>query len=175
MYNVKVYNDNQDLEPGVFYDPDNLAGEIDFFVDAPNTLANPETPAEGSTQSGVGIVRGWACDAWKVEVQFNDGPKQRVAYGAERPDTAEVCGDTNNGYGFILSWGLLGNGSQSMKTFINNEEVSDVTFEVNGLDDPFLTDVSGEYELQDFPAPGQSVNVRWSEADQNFIIIDATQ
>jgi len=71
-----------------------------------------------------------------------------------------------------VNWGSLGNGSHSMKTFINSNEVSEVTFEVSGLDEPFITGLSAMYDLDDFPAPGQTVTVRWSEPDQNFIIIE---
>lgn len=98
-----------------------------------------------------------------------------VAYGSSRPDTQGVCGDSENGYGIVLAWGNLGNGTHVARTLIDGVEVSEVEFEVNGLNEPFLTGVSGEYVLEDFPAEGESVMVRWSQPDQNFIIVDHSQ
>jgi len=150
--------------------------EADASFQIPSIIYNPqfnsETPIEGSVQSGIGIIRGWACDARKVEIQFDNGERIPVTYGTSREDTRGTCGDADNGYGMVFNWGLLGNGSHLMKTFIDGQEVSIVTFEVAGLDDAFITGLSGTYELADFPAPGKTVTVNWSEVDQNFIIVD---
>lgn len=171
-FEISIFEDDQLSQHGVLFHPDNLVETLQLSTSEPNTSAFPETPAEGSIQSGIGIVRGWACEAWLVEVQFDDGPRRKVAYGTERTDTNTICGDDDNGYGMIIAWGLLGHGSHTMKTFINNVEISEAEFLVNGLDDPFIKGLSAEYELDGFPAPGKTAVVRWSEADQNFIIID---
>ncbi len=147
-------------------------GVFTLSVVESSLVVTPEVPQAGSIQSGVGLIRGWACDAKKVEVQFNDEPRISVAYGTSRKDTIGVCGDENNGYGMVLNWAALGKGTHQMKTFIDDDEVADVTFEVAGLDEGFITGLSGSYTLEGFPAPGKSVTVKWSEADQNFIIID---
>ena len=72
-----------------------------------------------------------------------------------------------------------------MQTFVNGSRttsftdgglcglmIADVEFEVAGIGEPFAKGLSATYELQDFPAPGESVTVEWSEPDQNFIIVD---
>lgn len=156
-----------------YFPDENQEAEAIFNVSFPyNSQLNTEVPAMGSIQSGVGLIRGWACDARNVEIAFDDGERIPVAYGTSRKDTVGKCGDDNNGYGMVFAWGLLGKGTHQMKTFIDDNEVSDVSFEVAGLDDAFITGLSGTYELDDFPAPGESVTVEWSESDQNFIIID---
>ncbi len=55
---------------------------------------------------------------------------------------------------------------------LNGNKISDVEFEVAGIGEPFAKGLSATYELQDFPAPGETVTVEWSEPDQNFIIVD---
>lgn len=49
--------------------------------------AHHESPAQHSIQSGVGLIRGWACDADKVEVSIDGGERIRIAYGTSRADT----------------------------------------------------------------------------------------
>ena len=43
---------------------------------------------------------------------------------------------------------------------------------VTTLGEEFTRGLSGEYELDDFPAPGQSVTVEWRQEQQNFVITD---
>ncbi|MFK7975357.1 MAG: hypothetical protein AB8C02_04440 [Halioglobus sp.] len=136
-------------------------------------MANPEVPTQGSVQSGVGVIRGWACDAQRVEVRFNDLAPIPLAYGTIRTDTREVCGDSDNGYGAVYAWGLLGAGQHTMRTYIDGRLIDTVSFEVTGLESAFVTGLEASYVLENFPASGQSVTVRWSEADQNFIIVEA--
>ena len=69
-----------------------------------------ENPASASFQSGIGLLSGWVCDAAVVELEINDGPRLAAAYGTDRADTASVCGDTNNGFGLLFNWNLLGDG-----------------------------------------------------------------
>lgn len=151
---------------------ENLIAEFDYTMrtDSPQ-LANPEVPAEGSIQSGIGVIRGWACEAQRIEVQLNERPRIQLAHGTLRTDTREVCGDSANGYGAVYAWGLLGPGQHTMRTYIDDQLVETVNFEVAGLEDEFATDLEATYELTDFPEPGQSTTVRWSEAAQNFIIV----
>ncbi len=56
--------------------------------------------------------------------------------------------------------------------FIDGTLKSEVKFNVSGLDVSFAKELSKTQIIQDFPAPGKSVTVKWSEADQNFIIVD---
>lgn len=170
-YTVSVYQESEPGESGYFSE-DKLRETFSFTIEAPRLQAYPETPVEGSVQSGIGVVRGWACDAWRVEVQFDDGPRRPVAYGTERTDTNTVCGDDNNGYGMVIAWGLLGKGDHTMRTYVNDEFVSEVNFKVSGLDEPFIEGLRGLYDFPDFPREGESTIVEWSEPAQNFIIIE---
>ena len=173
-YTLNVYDNSGSLDPG-YFDGESLIGTIDFSVAEGTSLANPETPTDGSIQSGIGVIRGWACDARSVEVSFNDLPPFALAYGTSREDTRTVCGDANNGYGGVFAFGLLGNGSHTMTTWIDGAAYETVEFQVNGLPDQFIEGLSAEYELSDFPSAGEMVLIRWSQPDQNFIVIDHTE
>lgn len=166
---VKLYAERGDGSEG-FFRQDKLVGELPFEVVEASALANPETPAAGSIQSGIGLIRGWACDATSVHVQFDNLPPIELAYGTSRTDTLSVCGDENNGYGTVFAWGSLGEGMHTMSTWIDGVRVATVEFEVRGLGSPFVTGLTGEYELENFLETGQGVTVSWSQAAQNFII-----
>jgi hypothetical protein len=134
--------------------------------------ATQESPSEGSHESGIGLIRGWACDAQSVEIQINDGARQPVAYGFHRPDTIEVCGDTNNGFGFVFNWNSLGDGTHTLRALADGVEFANVSFQVTTLGTDFLRGApEHEYVLPNFPRPGASVIIRWSEAHQNFVIV----
>ncbi|MEE4378162.1 MAG: hypothetical protein V2J55_11725 [Candidatus Competibacteraceae bacterium] len=62
-----------------------------------------ESPSQGSFESGIGLIRGWVCEANQVEVSIDGGPLRQTAYGTKRGDTAAVCGDDNNGFGFTFN------------------------------------------------------------------------
>ena len=134
-----------------------------------------ESPSEDSFESGIGLIRGWVCQANTVEVQIDGGEKQRVAYGTTRKDTIEVCGDANNGFGYTFNWNALSTGTHTLQAFADNLEFANVTFNVTTLGVDYLRGASGEYTLPDFPQAGNSVTVRWAEPHQNFVIVGASQ
>ena len=72
-----------------------------------------ENPGAVSFQSGVGVLSGWVCTADLVEIALN-GTVQEAAYGTERVDTADICGDTDNGFGLLFNWNLLGAGEHTV-------------------------------------------------------------
>lgn len=145
-------------------------GELYRFTTAYSGVAAHETPIPQSIQSGVGLIRGWACDAAVVSIAIDDGEPFRIGYGTERGDTASRCGSADNGYGMVIAWGLLGEGRHSLTTYVDGAPVDDRTFEVVSIGDGFVKGLQGEYVLDNFPAPGESVRVDWSEPDQNFVV-----
>lgn len=164
---------NQVYSTGVQIIPDALP----FAGKACNSqfTARLESPQPSSSQSGVGLIRGWACQANTIEVQLNNGPRQKIGYGTTREDTASVCGDTNNGFGYTFNWNRLGNGQHTLKVFADNREIGSSTFTVTTLGEEFLRGVSGDYVLQNFPQAGNNVTVRWSQPHQNFVIVGSSR
>ena len=130
-----------------------------------------ESPQQGSFESGIGLIRGWVCQASTVEVQIDGGARQQVAYGTTREDTAAVCGDTDNGFGYTFNWNRLGNGTHTVQAFVDNVEFANVSFTVTTLGMEYLTGVTKQYTLPSFPQSGSQVVVRWSEPHQNFVIV----
>ena len=66
-----------------------------------------ENPGPASFQSGLGVISGWVCAADTVEIELNGVPHE-AAYGTERADTQGACGDSDNGFGLLFNWNLLG-------------------------------------------------------------------
>ena len=145
------------------------------FVPQAATAAYLESPQAGSFESGIGLIRGWACNAEIVEVQIDGGERQRVAYGTTRNDTVGLCGDTDNGFGYTVNWNELGDGNHTVGAFADGQEFARVIFTVTTLGEGYLRGANGEYTLSNFPQPGRNVTVRWAESHQNFVIINATR
>ena len=139
-----------------------------------------ENPAPGSAQSGmsfqsgIGVISGWVCDAEQVEIVLNDDPPMLAAYGTERGDTAAACDDTNNGFGLLYNWNLLGDGEHEVVARVDGEELGRATVQVTTLGEDYVQDLEGEYPLEDFPSPGETVKVAWQEAQQNFRLFETT-
>ena len=128
-----------------------------------------ENPGADSFQSGVGVLSGWVCDAETVELELNGMP-QEAAYGTERRDTAGVCGDTDNGFGLLFNWNLLGDGEHTVVAFVDGVELGRATVTVTTLGQEFLRDVTGTCEAADFPTLGERVTLVWQQNSQNFVI-----
>jgi len=171
-YTLEIFEEVLGSEAETLFDGANRILATGFVVTRPVDEALAEVPAQGSTQSGVGVIRGWACDARSVEIQIDELPPMQVAYGSSRADTLGICGDEGNGYGMVLAWSTLGDGVHRLRTRVDGKLIGDVEFDVVALDEPFLTGLDRSLVVDNFPAPGESVEVRWSEPDQNFIIVD---
>lgn len=136
--------------------------------------ATLESPQPGSFESGIGLIRGWICQANTVEMQIDGGARQRVAYGTTREDTVAACGDADNGFGTTFNWNRLGDGTHNLRVFADGTEFANVNFTVTTLGVEFLQGTSGQYTFPDFPRSGGNVVVRWAEPHQNFVIVSFT-
>lgn len=140
-------------------------------VAAAATNSHLENPSSASNQSGIGIISGWHCDASKIEIVFDDRRPLLAAYGTHRADTETICGDINNGFGLTWSFNLLGEGSHRVRAYADDVLFADTNFTVNMLEDgSFIRDVSGSFELEDFPQDATITTVEWTESLQNFTI-----
>ena len=137
--------------------------------------ARLENPAPGSFQSGLGVISGWVCEAETVEVVFEpegtDAPLTfEAGSGTERADTADQCGDTDNGFGLLFNWNLLGDGQHTVRAYTDGEAFAHSTVTVTTLAGEFARGLRQTHEIEDFPAAGQTTTVEWREAQQNFVI-----
>ncbi len=128
-----------------------------------------ENPGADSFQSGIGVLSGWVCEAEAVEIELNGTP-QDAAYGTERVDTQGVCGDTDNGFGLLFNWNLLGDGEHDVVAAVDGVELGRATITVTTLGAEFVRGAAGECEVADFPSPGEAVTLVWQQANQKFVI-----
>ena len=133
-----------------------------------------ENPGVESFQSGIGVLSGWVCEAEEVEIEIETErgavERQGAAYGTERLDTERVCGDTDNGFGVLFNWNLLGDGTHTVVALVYGVELGRATVTVTTLGEEFLKDVAGECEVPDFPTVGEMVTLVWQQTSQNFVI-----
>ena len=132
-----------------------------------------ENPGAASFQSGIGVLSGWVCAAEVVEIELNGVP-QEAAYGTERLDTADVCGDTDNGFGLLFNWNLLGEGEHEVVAYVDGVELGRATVSVTTLGQEFLRGVTGTCAAEDFPMVGETVTLEWQQTSQNFVIAEGT-
>ncbi|MFZ1324738.1 MAG: PASTA domain-containing protein [Candidatus Contendobacter sp.] len=138
-------------------------------------LAHLESPSSSAYfRSGVGLIRGWSCEAGPVHISIDDGPRIAAASGTDRPDTAEVCGRTNTGFGLTYNWSLLDDGAHKIQAFVGGVQFAEAKFTVATLGSEFLTGLNGLYTVPDFPGTGQSAQIVWSQAHQNFVLTRQT-
>ena len=130
-----------------------------------------ENPGPNSFQSGVGVLSGWVCEAEEVVIAIGTLAPQVAAYGTERLDTQDACGDTDNGFGLLFNWNLLGDGEHEVVAYVDDEELGRATVQVTTLGQEFLRGAEGECVVPDFPMPGETVTLAWQQNQQNFVIV----
>ena len=146
----------------------------------PDPVGYLENPGDGSFQSGIGVLSGWVCEADEVMIEIEtaagDAMRLVAAYGTARGDTARradgtpLCGDTDNGFGLLFNWNLLGDGEHEVVALVDGEELDRATVWVTTLGTEFLEGAAGECVVDDFPLPGETVTLAWQETKQNFVI-----
>ena len=132
-----------------------------------------ENPSPHSFQSGIGVISGWVCEADLVEIEIGHLTPQVAAYGTERLDTQAICGDSDNGFGLLFNWNLLGDGEHDVIAYVDNIELGRAAVRVTTLGEEFVRGVEGECTVTDFPGPGERVTLTWQQTSQNFAISGA--
>ncbi len=133
-----------------------------------------ENPGPNSFQSGIGAISGWVCDADEVVIEVGDLAPQVAAYGTERRDTLDVCGDSDNGFGLLVNWNLLGDGEHEVVALVDGQELGRAAVRVTTLGTEFVQGVAGECAVEDFPTLGQTVTLVWQQNSQSFVIAGET-
>jgi hypothetical protein len=132
--------------------------------------AHLEDPTSESFQSGIGVVRGWVCQARQVLIEVDGAITLPAAYGTEREDTQTIYGDINNGFGLLVNWNNFGDGSHTLRALADGKEFGRVMFTITTLGTDFLRGARRRFTLFDFPLAGTELSLRWQESLQNFII-----
>ena len=160
-------------------------------------VGSVENPTSRSFQSGLGLISGWVCEAEGVTIEIEQETGEVVelaaAYGTERADTADVCGDTDNGFGVLFNWNLLGDGDHVVRVLVNGAalgtrvvpgvgavpavvdgiELGWAAMTVTTLGAEFVEGLQRSFLVEDFPRVGEQVRVVWQESQQNFVLAPA--
>jgi hypothetical protein len=131
-----------------------------------------ELPGAGSFVSGIGLFSGWYCDADKIEVRIDGGPLFEAGYGTARGDTEGVCGDSNNGFGLLFNYNLLGDGPHLAVAYADGVEFGRASFTVTTLGSSFARGLERSQALGAFPELGSNIIVTWQQGAQNFVVTD---
>jgi len=154
--------------------PTNFAGQTGTIGPAPAASASAlENPQPGSFQSGVGLVSGWSCQGPAIGVAIDGQPQIGMPYGSSRGDTSSVCGagNTNTGFGLLVNFNLMGNGPHTAQLVVNGQpQGAPVQFIVTAPAGEFLTGLTRQVTVTDFPSPGRTTVLVWQESQQNFAI-----
>ncbi|MBI3800743.1 MAG: hypothetical protein HY268_27665 [Deltaproteobacteria bacterium] len=130
-----------------------------------------DNPQPDSGQSGIGVISGWVCNAGHIDIVIDEVATLAAAYGTDRGDTVEECGDTDNGFGLLLNWNLLGDGQHTVHALADGVEFGSATFTVTTLGGmEFVHGAKGGCQISDFPSSGTAAFVHWEESLQNFVI-----
>ena len=147
-----------------------------FYPSAGGMGGALENPGPDSSQSGVGALWGWVCHAELVELEIETAQgevaRYLAAYGMERPDTLEPCGDVDNGFEMVFNWNRLGVGEHTVTAWVDGVALGRATVWVTTLGQEFLQEVVGECVAGNFPHSGQTATLEWQQESQNFVITD---
>ncbi len=176
---ARVFSGNIPLPDGSTLSTDFIINS-GFYLGSEDLGGKLENPSPHSFQSGVGMVWGWVCDAEFVEVEIEteqgEVEQYMAAYGMERLDTQDTCGDVDNGFELLFNWNRLGDGEHRVTAFVDGMELSRAMVRVKtvgeGDQQEFLQGAVGECVVEGFPHQGQSTRLEWQQNSQNFVITD---
>ena len=137
--------------------------------------ATLETPGNGDSLSGIGVVRGWKCEAnGPLTVRFDGGSPIPLAYGNERADVQSTGACPGSAVGFVSVWnyGVLTTGEHTAVVYDNGVEFARSTFSVVQAGAEYLTDAAGECLIQDFPEVDTNALFSWNTGTQHLELID---
>ncbi len=171
-------------------DPPDTTDPPDQTIE-PDATGALDEPPPNSARSGIGTIRGWACqdDGTGVQIRIMDSDGDRVAtftapYGSDRGDVdiSEHCDRRLDGIGFAVqfNYNLLDAGTYTIQAFVGGERVGLTpggqtnTFRVVRISNqPFLQRVqSSRIRVENFPFTGDTTILEWDQQSQNFQIVD---
>jgi hypothetical protein len=132
-----------------------------------------DNPPDGQPASGIALVSGFHCTATTIEIEI-DGVRKLAAAGTDRPDTLQLCGKRNTGFGLLVNWGDFGPGMHTVKAFADGVQFDAThTVTVPDLGGAFLFGKSGEAVVNEFPSEGRQLVLEWREGLQGFVVTQA--
>jgi hypothetical protein len=138
---------------------------------AATALASLENPQPNSFQSGIGLLSGWSCSGPDIAIVVDGKTTLAMPYGSARADTASACGgNTSTGFGLLINFNTLGPGTHTARLLVNGAPAGDTQFTVNVPAGEFMTGMSKEITIMNFPLAGKSTVLTWQQSQQNFAL-----
>ena len=135
------------------------------------TAATLETPSNGDMLSGIGVVRGWKCEAnGPLTVRFDGGDPIPLAYGNERTDVQNAGGCPTSAVGFVSVWnyGILSTGTHTVVVYDDGVEFARATFSVTQPGTAYLTGAEAVCVVPDFPEDDTNALFEWNQSTQHL-------
>jgi hypothetical protein len=135
----------------------------------PSALENPQV---GTPVAGISLISGWHCSAKRLEFSVDGGPREWIPSGSSRPDTAQVCGKVDNGFGYLLRWNNYTPGNHTLVVYADGLEWQRRTVNVVDIGPDMIYGVDTRVRVENFPWNGRTTVLAWNDAFQQFTPVE---
>ena len=132
-----------------------------------------ENPQPNDYASGIYLFSGWVCDAETVQIGLDGVQLLDVAYGSDRLDTHDACGDSDNGFGLLVNMANLAPGAHEAVLYADGQIIAQHAFKTAALSSgEFAEDLDGCAISEGFPTSDKDTIVKWTTSLQGFQITE---
>jgi hypothetical protein len=132
-----------------------------------------ENPQPNDYASGIYLFSGWVCDAETVQIGLDGVQLLDVAYGSDRLDTHDACGDSDNGFGLLVNMANLAPGVHEAVLYADGQIIAQHAFNTAALSSgEFAEDLDGCAISEGFPTSDKDTIVKWTTSLQGFQITE---
>ena len=132
-----------------------------------------ENPQPNDYASGIYLFSGWVCEAETVQIGLDGVQLLDVAYGSDRLDTHDVCGDSDNGFGLLVNMANLAPGAHEAVLYADGQIIAQHAFNTAALSSgEFVNDLEGCAISEGFPTSDKDTIVKWTTSMQGFQITE---
>ena len=130
-----------------------------------------ENPQPNDYASGIYLFSGWVCEAETVQIGLDGVQLLDVAYGSDRLDTHDECGDADNGFGLLVNMANLAPGAHEAVLYADGQIIAQHAFNTAALSSgEFAKDLEGCAISEGFPTSDKDTIVKWTTSIQGFQI-----
>ncbi|MDG2442274.1 MAG: hypothetical protein P8M13_03330, partial [Luminiphilus sp.] len=112
-------------------------------------------------------------DAETVQIGLDGVQLLDVAYGSDRLDTQDVCGDSDNGFGLLVNMANLAPGAHEAVLYADGQIIAQHAFNTAARSSgEFAENLEGCAITEGFPADDKETILRWTTSQQGFQITE---
>ena len=130
-----------------------------------------EVPQNNGTETGITAISGWHCTGRVIQIRIDDFAPLTAGSGTERDDTLATCGRADTGFSLLFNFNILSAGPHTVVAIADGVSFASASIRVANFGTEFLSGVAGYRSVRNFPSIGQSAEIAWREAKQNFSIV----